>query len=140
MDLSGNLDNSRLTRGFTVCVGGGATQWGSCLQLYISLSSTESEYTTMLKVSCEIAWMQYLFEELGYNTSHPSPLPVDNKSAIQVAKNPEHQLMMKHVHCTYHWMCDQVEQGQIMVSHIPGDENPTNIFTKPLAKPKFTKF
>ena len=129
-----------MTRGFAVCVSGGATQWGSCLQLHISLSSTESEYTTALKVGCEIVWMQYLFEELGYNTSHLSPLLVNNKSAIQVAKNPEHQSTMKHVHHTYHWIRNQVKQGQIMVSHIPGDENPTDIFTKPLAKPKFTKF
>ena len=139
-DLSGNPDNSRSTGGFAVCVSGGATQWGSRLQPHVSLSSTESEYTTASKVGCEIAWMRYLFEELGYNTSRPSPLLVDNKSAIQVAKNPEHQSTMKHVHRAYHWIRDQVERGQIVVSHIPGDENPADIFTKPLAKPKFTKF
>ena len=84
--------------------------------------------------------MRYLFEELGYNTSRPSPLLVDNKSAIQVARNPEHQSTMKHMHRAYHWIRNQVEQGQIVVSHIPGDKNPTDIFTKPLAKPKITKF
>ena len=84
--------------------------------------------------------MQYLFEELGYNTSHLSPLLVDNKLSIQVTKNPEYQLTMKHVHHTYHWIHNQVKQGQIVGSHIPGDENPADIFTKLLAKPKFTKF
>src|SRR5258708_6494861 len=58
-DLSGNPDNSHLTGGFTISVGGGATQWGSCLQLHVSMLSTESEYTTTSKVSCEIMWMQY---------------------------------------------------------------------------------
>ena len=29
-------------------------------------------------------WMRYLLEELGYDVSRPSPLLVDNKSAIQV--------------------------------------------------------
>ena len=51
---------------------------------------TESEYTTASKAGCEILWTQYLFEELGYNTLHPSPLLVDNRSAIQVVKHPEH--------------------------------------------------
>ena len=77
-------------------------------------------------------WMRYLFQELGYDTSRPAPLLVDNKSAIQVAKHPEHQSTMKHVHRAYHWICDHVERGEITVSHVPGDDNLADIFTKPL--------
>jgi hypothetical protein len=33
--------------------------------------------------------MQDLFDKLGYDTSRFAPLHVDNKSAIQVAKNPD---------------------------------------------------
>ena len=139
-DLSSNPDNSRLTGGFAVCIGGGAVQWGSCLQPHVSLSSTESEYTMASKVGCEIMWMRYLFQELGYDTSRPSPLLVDNKSAIQVAKHLEHQSTMKHVHRAYHWIRDHVEQGEIVVSHIPGDDNMADIFTKPLGRVKFSKF
>jgi hypothetical protein len=68
-DLSGNPDNCRSTGGFAICVGGSATQWGSRLQPHVSLSSTESEYTIASKVSCEIMWMRYLFEEIGYDVS-----------------------------------------------------------------------
>jgi len=56
-DLSGNPDNSQSTGGFAVCIGGGAVQWGSRLQPHVSLSSTESEYTTASKVGCKIMWM-----------------------------------------------------------------------------------
>lgn len=84
--------------------------------------------------------MRYLLEELGYDTSRPSPLLVDNKSAIQVAKHPEHQSTMKHVHRAYHWIRELVDWQQITVSHVPGDENPADIFTKPLRRLKFTKF
>lgn len=139
-DLSGNPDNSRLTGSFAVCIGNGAVQWGSQLQPHVSLSSTESEYTIASKVSCKVIWMRYLFEELGYEVSRPSPLFVDNKSTIQVTKHPEHQSMMKHVHRAYHWIHDLVEQRQIVVSHVPGNENPADIFMKPLGSLKFTKF
>ena len=139
-DLSRNLDNSHSTGGFAVCIGRGAVQWGSWLQPHISLSSTKSEYTTASKVSCEVVWMRYLLEELGYDVSCPSPLLVDNKSAIQVVKHPKHQSTMKHVHHMYHWIRDLVDQRQIAVSHIPGNKNPADIFTKPLGKLKFTKF
>jgi hypothetical protein len=50
---------------------------------------------------------------------------------IQVAKHPEKQSAMKQVYHIYHWIYHQVEQRQITVSHVPGDENPVDIFTKP---------
>jgi hypothetical protein len=139
-DLSGNPDNSHSTGGFAICIGGGAVQWGSCLQPHVLLSSTESEYTTASKVSCEMIWMQSLFEQLGYDMMCLSPLLVDNQLAIQVLKHPDHQSTMKHIHCAYHWICKQVKQQVIAVSHVPGDENPADIFTKPLGHVKFTKF
>ena len=139
-DLGGNLDNSRSMGGFTICIGGGAVQWGSQLHPHVSLSSTESEYMTVSKVGCEVMWMRYLLGEFGYDTSRPSPILVNNASAIQVARHPEHQSTMKHVHRTYHWICDHVEQGDMSVTHVPGSENPANIFTKPLGRVKFAKF
>ena len=139
-DLGGNPDNSRSTSGFAVCMGSGAIQWGSRLQPHVSLSSTESEYTTVSKVGCEVLWMRYLLEEFGYDVSRPSPIFVDNASALQVAKHPEHQSTMKHVHRAYHWIRGHVEDGTLSVFHVPGDENPADIFTKPLGRVKFAKF
>ena len=139
-NLSGNPDNSHSTGSFAICIGGGTTQWGNHLQPHVSLSSTELEYTTASKVSCKILWTQYLFEELGYDMTHLSLLLVDNKLAIQVLKHPEHQSTMKHVHHTYHWICKQVKQQTIMVCHVPGDENPADIFMKLLGHIKFVKF
>jgi hypothetical protein len=131
-DLSGNPDNSRSTGGFAICVRGGVVQWGSRLQPHVSLSSTESEYTIASKVGCEVMWMRYFFGGIGYDMSRPSPLLLDNKSAIQVAKHPEHQSIMRHVHRAYHWLRDHVNHNLIAVSHVPGDLNPADIFTKPL--------
>ncbi len=88
----------------------------------------------------EIMWMRYLFEEMGYDMSSTSPLLVDNQSAMQVAKHPEHQSTMKHVHRAYHWIHDHVERDLISVSHVPGDLNPADIFTKPLGCIKFLHF
>jgi len=139
-DLTGNPDNGQSTGGFTVCIGGGAVQWGSCLQPHVSLSSTELEYTTLSKVGCEVMWMRYLLGEFGYDMSHPSPIMVDNASAIQVAKHPEHQSTMKHVHRAYHWIHDHIEQGALRINHVPGIENLADIFTKPLGRVKFLKF
>jgi hypothetical protein len=139
-DLGGNVDNSRSTAGYVMKIGGGAVMWGSRLQRHVSLSSTESEYTTASATGCEVMWMRYFFDELGYDMSKPSTLWMDSNSAIQVAKNPEHISTMKHVHRCYNWIRERVEDAQIRVGHIPGSENPADIFTKPLSRVKFQRF
>jgi hypothetical protein len=85
-------------------------------------------------------WMRYFFEEIGYDTSKPSTLWMDNVSAIQVAKNPEHVSTMKHVHRSYNWIRERVEDGDIRISHVPGIENVADIFTKSLGRVKFVQF
>lgn len=138
-DLGGDADNARLTSGFVILVGGGAVLWSSWLQQQVLLSSTEAEYMTTVATRCEIIWMRTFFDEIGYDTSEPSTLFLDNASAMQVAKNPEHQSTMKHVHQSYHWLQERVVEGDIKVIHVPGSENIADIFTKPLGPTKFAQ-
>ncbi|CAG7854428.1 Retrovirus-related Pol polyprotein from transposon TNT 1-94 Includes: RecName: Full=Protease; Includes: RecName: Full=Reverse transcriptase; Includes: RecName: Full=Endonuclease [Serendipita indica DSM 11827] len=140
-DLGGNADNTRSTAGFVMSIGGGAVMWSSRLQRHTSLSSTESEYTTASATGCEMIWMRSFLDEIGYDTaSYPSTLFVDNASAIQVAKNPEHQSTMKHVHRSFNWIRERVANNEIRVAHIPGAVNVADIFTKPLGRIKFEQF
>lgn len=139
-DLGGNVDNARSTAGFVITVGGGAVMWGSRLQRHVSLSSTESEYTTASATGCEIMWMRDFLDEIGYDISNASTLNLDSNSALLVAKNPEHQSTMKHVNRNYHWIRERVADGDIQLSHVPGTENVADIFTKPLGFVKFDKF
>jgi hypothetical protein len=94
----------------------------------------------MSKVGCEIMWMHYLFEEVSYDMACPSLLLLNNRWTLQVTKHLEHQCTMKHVHHAYHWICNHVNCGLITVSHVPGDLNPADIFTKPLSRVKFLHF
>jgi hypothetical protein len=139
-DLGGNPDNSRSTAGYVTRIGGGATSWSSRLQRHVALSSTESEYTTASATGTELMWTRYFLEELGFDVSRPSPLFLDNASAQQVVKNPEHQSTMKHVHRSWNWIRAQVHDGLIEVKHVPGNENVADIFTKPLGRIKFVRF
>ncbi|CAG8681828.1 11691_t:CDS:1, partial [Acaulospora colombiana] len=117
-DLGGNIDNSRSTAGFLIKVGTGVVHWGSKLHRQTSLSTTESEYTTASASGCELMWMRYFLEEIGYDMSKPSLLKMDSASAIQVAKNPEHISTMKHVHRCYNWIREKVEETkEIRIAH-----------------------
>ena len=135
-DHGGNPDNGRSTGGYAIIMGGGAVSWSSRLQPVVSLSTTEAEYIAAVEAGKEIIWMRNLLTEFGFNFTSPSPLLIDNNSAVTVAKNPEHHGRMKHLDLRYHWLRDTVEAGHISPTHIPTTEQAADIFTKPLNRHK----
>lgn len=134
-DHGGNIDNGRSTSGYIIRMAGAAISWSSRLQPVVTLSTTEAEYVAAVRTAQEVLWLRSLFTEFGFDFSTPCTLLIDNASAVQVAKNPEHHGRMKHLDLKYFWLRDIVEQGDLRVQHLPGTENVADLFTKPLARP-----
>jgi len=66
----------------------------------MALSTTEAEYVAACQAGKEIIWMRQLLQELGFTVPSASKLCMDNQSAIQVAKHPEHHVLsMVIAHC-----------------------------------------
>ncbi|WVZ03717.1 hypothetical protein V8G54_024523 [Vigna mungo] len=63
----------------------------------VSKSSTEAEYRAMSAACSEIIWLRGLLTELGLSQAQPTPLHVDNTSAIQIAANPVYHEQTKHI-------------------------------------------
>jgi hypothetical protein len=62
---------------------------------------------------------------------------MDNQSAMQVAKNPEHHGRMKHLDLRYFWLRDEVNrQRRIEISYIPTADMAADLLTKPLGRIK----
>jgi len=135
-DHAGNPDNGCSTSGYVVKMGNGAVSWSSRLQGIVELSTTEAEFVAATSAGQEILWLRHLFTELGYKVDSPSTLHIDNRSALSVAKNPEHHGRMKHLDLRFYWLRDEVEQGKINVVHLPTDLMPADILTKSLGRLK----
>jgi transposase InsO family protein len=135
-DHAGNPDNGRSTSGYVVKMGNGAISWSSRLQGIVALSTTEAEYVAATSAGQEIIWLRNLFTELGYTFDSPSTLHIDNRSAISVAKNPEHHGRMKHLDLRFYWLRDEVDKGRISISHLRTDAMPADILTKALGRVK----
>jgi hypothetical protein len=82
-------------------MGSGAVSWSTKKQTTIADSSTEAEYVSASSASQEILWMQNLLTEIGVEVKGPSPLMVNNQSALHVLKNPEHHGRIKHINVKY---------------------------------------
>ena len=88
----------------------------------------------------EIKWMRNMLAEFGYPCPSASTLLIDNQSAIQVAKNPDHHGRMKHLDLRYYWLRDEVEDGFISPVYVPTGKNAADLLTKPLERVKTELF
>ena len=69
--------------------------------------------------------------------SKPVVIKVDNKSAIALTKNPVFHGRSKHIHRTFHFIRECVENELVEVEHVPGTEQKADILTKSLGRIKF---
>ena len=129
-------DTGRSTGGYVVKIGSGAVSWSSKLQSTVALSSTEAEYMAAVEAGKELKWMRSLLGEFGYKFDKPSTLCIDNQSAINVSKNPEHHGRMKHLDLKHHWLRENVEAGVIMPKHVGTNDMIADCLTKPLPRVK----
>jgi hypothetical protein len=137
-DHGGNCNNRCSTSAYVVKIGSGAVSWMSRLQPIVALSTTEAEFIAAASAGQEVIWMRQLLGELSFLIAGPLLLLLDNQSAIQVGKNPEHHRCMKHLDLQFFWLCNIVTAGQIALHYIPMADMAADLLTKGLACIKVT--
>ena len=65
---------------------------------------------------------------------------VDNKSAIELAKNPVNHERSKHIDVCFHFIRDHVNKGSVELVHVASQNQVADIFTKPLPKILLDKY
>ena len=124
----------RSTGGYVTLVSGAAVGWSSKRQPFVTLSSTEAEYIAAVEAGKEIKWTRNILSEFGFPVTLASTLYVDNKSGINVAKNPEHHGRMKQLDLRFYWLRDAVEEGIIDPIYVSTHEQVADILTKAVTK------
>ena len=70
----------------------------------MALSSCEAEYVAASPTVCEAIWLRNILKELDHPQEEATVIFVDNKSAIQLAKNPVHHDRSKHIDTWFHFL------------------------------------
>ena len=83
----------------------------------------------------EALWLRHLFEELGTLLIEPTPLFIDNRSAIEFTKNSNFHAQSKHIDIQHHFVWEKVDSNEIEIIHCASEENRADIFTKALPAP-----
>lgn len=140
-DWGGDPQDRKSTTGYMFTVYGACVSWATRKQGSVALSSCEAEYVALSQATSEGCWIRSILLDLNViDSGVPIHMYCDNQSAIKVAKNPENHKRLKHVDIRWHFVRDKVANGILKLSHISGNEQTADIFTKPLNKQLFVKF
>jgi transposase InsO family protein len=137
-NYAGDMHTRRSTTGYVFVLHGAALCWSSRLQPTVALSTAEAEYMAACNAAKEGIWLTLLLKDLGISKA-PMRLLIDNTAALAIAKNPIASNRSKHIDVQYHFVRERVESGEILVAHVPSEDNVADLLTKVLSAPLFKK-
>eukprot|EP00253_Pinus_taeda_P034312 PITA_34312 len=87
-DWASDPNDRNSTADYVFTLGSGPITWACKKQAAISLSSAEAEYRGAIEASKEALWLHQILSELAFQQQRPTTVWCDNKSAIQLCKDP----------------------------------------------------
>eukprot|EP00965_Chrysotila_dentata_P051890 1722479-Pleurochrysis_carterae.AAC.1 len=127
-----NWATKHSTSGYVFMYHQAAVSWASKKQPSVALSSCEAEIIAASEATKEAVYLRTLLDDLGIHYDEPTPLALDNKSAIDLAYNPEHHQRSKHIDRRHFFVRERVEAHDITVPFVQSADNLADFFTKPL--------
>jgi hypothetical protein len=92
----------------------------------------------MQSILCEALWARKFLKQLKFYTANsPTDISYDNAAAITIGKDHKITPRSKHFETKYHFIHENIANGNIHLKHIPGSNNLADIFSKPLPKKRF---
>lgn len=136
-DMAGDTDDRKSTTGVLYMLGKNPITWQSQKQKIVALSSCEAEYVAATTVACQGVWLCRLMEDLIRKEYSSTTIFIDNKSAIQLCKNPVFHDRSKHIEVRFHFIRECIEAGKIFVDYVSTGEQLADILTKSLGRTRF---
>ena len=133
-DWAGNKDDYTSTIGQIVFLGRNPLSWSSKKQRFLSQSSTEAEYKAVSSTAGELLWLQNLLHEMGVSVPETPVIYSDNLGATYLSANPVFHSRMKHLALAFHFVREQVQAGNLRVTHVPSGDQLADALTKPLTR------
>ena len=137
-DWGGDTETRRSTTGYAFVVANGPVSWRSKLQHTVALSTAEAEYLAAGDAAQEALWLRATLAELGFAQEGATVIFEDNQGCIAMTINSGQHQRTKHIDIRHHFLKQLVSDNKVLLSYLPTDAMLADIFTKPLAKPRFT--
>ncbi|GJV74510.1 hypothetical protein Tco_1506094 [Tanacetum coccineum] len=102
----------------------------------LAISTTEAEYVAVRKACQQALWMKQALVDYEIKLDE-IPVLCNNKGSIDLSKNPVLYSRTKHIEFCHHFLCDNVQKGNISVEKVSSEDNIADILTKPLKREPF---
>ena len=130
-----NSFEARSISGYGILICGCLVSWYSHTQQVVALSTAEAEYIAITDIAKEIAWFKLFMSEMGFPQGNVVVCE-DNEAAIKISKNPQDHKRTKHIQVRYHYIRDQIYNGEFHLEYVPTEYQLADIFTKGLYGPR----
>ncbi|XP_050877568.1 secreted RxLR effector protein 161-like [Lathyrus oleraceus] len=116
-DWCGDRVDRRTTYGYFFKCLGGSISWCSKKQPDVALSTREVEYIAGALSACQAIWLMNLLHDLKIKVNKYVKLMIYKKSNIILTKNPVLHGRSKHIDMEFHFIRNQVHNGELEVVH-----------------------
>jgi hypothetical protein len=98
----------------------------------INISSTHAEVDALIEAIKEIMWYQGFLRSINIELQSATVIHVDNKPTVTLSQEGNHMKRSRHFIVKSSYIKELVQNGTISIVHLPGKQNHSDIFTKPL--------
>lgn len=113
--------------------------WVSQKQRCVALSLCEAEFMAPTSAACQGIWLRNVLRRITSESIGPVILCNDNRSAIDLAKNPVFHGRSKHIDIRYYFIRECVERGEVVLKHVSSSDQRADITTKAMATIMFER-
>ena len=138
-DWGGDRNDCKSTSGYLFQLGGTAITWQSKKQTCVALSTAEAEYIALAGAAQEAVWLKHLYQEIADTPEKPVLINEDNQAAIAISRNPQYHGRVKHIDIKYHFIREQVHNGNIELEYCRTSEMIADMLTKGLGRVQLQK-
>ena len=117
-DWCGDIDDRKSISGYVFFMGNTTFTWLSKKQPIVTLSTCEVEYVIVFWCVCHAIWLRNLLSKMELKQLGVTVIQVDNKSTIDLAKNPVNNERSKHIDIRFHFIRDHVKEGSVELLHV----------------------
>ncbi|GJZ64983.1 retrotransposon protein, putative, ty1-copia subclass [Tanacetum coccineum] len=128
-------NDTKSQTGYVFVLNGGAVDWKSAKQSTTAMSSTKAEYIAAAKASMEAVWMRKFIDGLGGvmpSNKRPMEMLCDNEPAIAIVDDPIILKGARHFQRKYHYICEVIQEREIVLKKVHIDHNVVDPLTKPM--------
>ena len=130
---------TRSISGFLIMLAGAAICAVSRRQHCITMSSCEAELIALAEVAIELLHVLDVLDFMGLDVSEAVEVNTDSKAAYDLCHRFTSAQNSRHVDRKLFKMRELRGAGRVVVKHIPGVDNPADLFTKILSRQPFEK-